>query len=134
MIELSNTTAQTLTTGQSLTFDTVVLCSGCAESHRPNSGTVTLRATCGIYEIHFAADVTGAAAGPVQLAITLDGEPLMETTVISTVYTAGDYNNVATATLVRPGCGCCGRVAVTNTGTAVITVGANPALYVKRVA
>ena len=134
MIELSNTTAQTIQPGQSLTFDTVILKSGCAEAHRTNSGIITLRADCAIYEVHFAANVSGTAAGPVQLAIALDGEPLTETTMISTVGAAGDLNNVATAILVRTGCGCCGRVTVQNTGTAAAIVGANPALFVKRVA
>ena len=59
MIELSNTTAQTIQPGQSLTFDTVILRSGCSEAHRRNSGIVTLRASCATYEAHFAANVTG---------------------------------------------------------------------------
>lgn len=134
MIELSNTTAQTVQPGQSLTFDTVVTRSGCAESHRTNSGIVTLRAKCAKYELHFAANISGTAAGPVQLAIALDGEPLVETTMISTVAAAGDLNNVATSTLVCTDCGCCGRVTVVNSSTEPVVVGANPAFYVKRVA
>lgn len=134
MYELSNTTEQTLQTGQSATFDTVILRSGCSESHRMNSGIITLRGRCAIYEVHFAANISGTAAGPVQLAITLDGEPLVETTMVSTVGAAGDLNNVATATLVRTGCDCCARVAVENTGTTPVILGANPAFFVKRVA
>ena len=134
MIELPNTTAQTIATGQSLTFDTVILKSGCAEAHRTNSGIVTLRADCAIYEIHFAANISGTTAGPVQLAIALDGEPLVETTMINSISTAGDLENAATATLVRTGCGCCGRITVKNTGASDVVVGANPALFIKRVA
>lgn len=135
MIELSNTTAQTLAPGQALTFDTVILnTKNGAECHRKNSGIITLR-NVGIYEVHFAANISGTAAGPVQLAIELDGEPLVETTMISTVGAAGDLNNVATSTLVRTCCGCCGRLSVVNTGaTADTIVGANPVFYVKRVA
>lgn len=134
MIELSNTAAQTIAPGQSLTFDTVILKTGCAEGHRTNSGIVTLKANCAVYEVHFAANVSGTAAGPVQLAITLDGEPLAETTMISTVTTAADPNNVATATLVKTACDCCAHISVTNTGTSDVVVSANPALFVKRVA
>ena len=134
MIELSNTAAQTLQPGQSLTFDTVILRSGCGEAHRKSSGIVTLRANRATYEAHFAANVTGTAAGPVQLAIALDGEPLPETTMIASVATAGDLDNVATATLVRTGCGCCSRLSVVNSGTAPVTVGATTAFFVKRVA
>lgn len=132
MIVLSNTTAQTLQPGQSLTFDTVILKSGGAEAHRTNSGIVTLKANCAIYEIHFSANISGTAAGPVQLAIALDGEPLPETTMINSIGTAGDLENASTATLVRTGCGCCGRISVTNTGTVPVIVNENPALFVKR--
>ena len=134
MIVLSNTTAQTLAPGQSLTFDTVVLKTGCAEAHRTNSGIVTLRANNAIYELHFAANISATTAGTAQLAIALDGEPLLETTMINSIGTAGDPDNAATATLVRTGCGCCGRVSVTNTGTTSAIVSANPSFFVKRVA
>lgn len=133
MIELSNTAAQTLTPGQSLTFDTVILKCGCDEAHRLNSGIVTVQHK-GVYEVHFAANISGTAVGPVQLSVLLDGEPLPETTMISTVTTAEDQNNVATATLVKVGCGCCGKLTVSNTGTSDVVVGANPAFFVKRVA
>jgi hypothetical protein len=134
MIELSNATAQTLTPGQSLTFDTVLLKSKCgAEAHRNNSSIITLRACNATYEVHFSANVSGTAAGVVQLNIELDGEPLAETTMNSTVTTAADPNNVATSTLIHTSCGCCGRITVTNTGTADIIVGANSSLFVKRV-
>lgn len=134
MIELSNTAAQTIAPGQSLTFDTVLLKTGCAEAHRTNSGIVTLKADCAVYEIHFAANISATAAGTAQLAISLDGEPLVETTMINTISTAGDPDNAATATLVKTGCGCCGKISVTNTGTTSVIVSANPALFVKRVA
>ena len=95
---------------------------------------MTLRASCTIYEVHFAANVSGTAAGPVQLSLELDGEPLPEATMTSTVTTAADLNNVATATLIRTGCGCCGRVSVVNTGTSDVVVSAGAALFAKRVA
>ena len=134
MIELSNTTAQTIAPGQALTFDTILVKSGCAEAHRTNSGIVTLRAQCALYEISFSANISGTTAGPVQLAVELDGEPIAETTMISTVTTAGDPNNVSTDTLIRTDCGCCGRVSVVNTGTSDVVVSPNPAFLVKRLA
>ena len=134
MIELSNTAAQTIAPGQSLTFDTVLLKTGCAEAHRTNSGIITLKANFAVYEIHFAANISATAAGTAQIAISLDGEPLLETTMINSVGTAGDPDNAATATLVKTGCGCCGKISVTNTGTTSVIVSANPALFIKRVA
>ena len=134
MIQLSNSTAQTLAPGQSLTFDSVLLKSGCAETHRVNSSIVTLRANCGIYEIHFTGNVSAPSASPVQLALQLDGETLPETTMNEEITTPGVGQNVAAATLIRTGCGCCGRVGVVNTGTTTLSVIANTSLFIKRVA
>lgn len=134
MIQLSNSTTQTLAPGQSLTFDSVLLKSGCAETHRVNSGIVTLRANCGIYEIHFTGNVSAPSASPVQLALQLDGETLPETIMYEEITTPGVGQNVAAATLIRTGCGCCGRVGVVNTGTTTLSVIANASLFVKRVA
>ena len=131
MIELSNSAAQTLTSGQSVVFDTTVLKTGCQETHRRNSGLINLRG--GTYELHFAANVSGTAAGPVQLVLALDGEPLPETAMISTVGAAGDLNNVATGTLVKTDCGCCTTVSVVNNGAEPVVIGANSSLFIKRV-
>lgn len=132
MIELSNSTAQTLTSGQSVIFDATILKTGCHETHRRNSSLVNLRGG-GTYELHFAANVSGTAAGPVQLTLALDGEPLIETTMISTVGAAGDLNNVATGTLVKTDCGCCTTVSVVNNGTEPVVIGADSSLFIKRV-
>ena len=134
MIQVSNSTAQTLSPGQSLTFDSVLLKSGCAETHRVNSGIVTLRSNCGIYEIHFTGNVSAPSASPVQLAIQLDGETLPETTMYEEITTPGVGQSVAAATLVRTGAGCCGRIGVVNTGTTTISVLANTSLFIKRIA
>lgn len=133
MIELSTTSAQTISPGQAITFDNVVLKTGCAESHRNGSSVLTLKAKCAVYEVHFAANVSGTAAGPVQLSISLDGEPLTEATVISTVTTAADPNAVATATLVKTDCGCCSRLSIVNSGTSDVVVSAGANVFTKRV-
>lgn len=133
MIELSNTTAQTLTPGQALTFDTVLLRTGCSAYHRRNSGIITL-SKIGVYEVSFSANISSTTAGTAQLAIELDGEPLLETTMINSIGTAGDPDNVATSTLVKTCAGCCGRLTVVNTGTSDVVVSPNSAFYVKRVA
>ena len=133
MIQLTNTGEQTLQPGQSATFDTVVLKTGCSETHRLNSGLVRVKGG-GCYEVSFSANITGTAAGPVQLSIELDGEPMPETTIINSIGTAGYLENVATSTIFRTCCGCCARLSVANTGTSVVTVGAGPSLSVKRVA
>lgn len=105
MIELSNTTAQVIPAGQSITFDKVLLKTGCAECHRENTGSVKMRAN-GIYEVSFAGNISGAVAGtPVQLAFQLGGVTLPETTMVSTPGAANASNNVATSTLIKNCCG-----------------------------
>lgn len=131
MIVLSNSTEQTLLPGQSITFDTVKLHSGCGECHRPGSSAVKMRCQ-GIYEIAFSGNIGGTVAGPVQLSIEVGGEVLTETTMISTAGAVGDLNNVSTETRVRNCCGDYDKVTVTNTGTSDVVVGANSALVVGR--
>ena len=137
MIILSNSIAQTLAPGQSLTFDITTLHTGCAECHRSGSGSVGLRANNGIYNVSFRANIgSTTAATDAQLAIQMGGSPLLETTMLSATTTAGDLNNVSCETAVSTCCcnGGGGAIAVTNTGTTTITVGANPCLFIKRVA
>jgi hypothetical protein len=50
------------------------------------------------------------------------------------VTTAGAGQNVAAATLIRTGCGCCGRVSIVNTGTTTVEVLPNVSFFVKRIA
>lgn len=134
MIVLTNTAAQAINPGQALTFNEVILHSGCGECHRPNSGAVRLRAN-GIYEAHFSGNVSGAAVGtPVQLSLAIGGEALKETTMISTPSAANALNNISTETAIKNSCGDSDRITVINTGTAAITIGVNPVLFIKRIA
>lgn len=134
MIELSNTADQVLTAGQSITFDKVLLKTGCAECHRENTGSVKMRAN-GIYEASFAGNISGAVAGtPVQLAFQLGGATMPETTMVATPGAANASNNVATSTLIKNCCGDYDRITVTNNGTADVTVAANSAFIVRRLA
>ena len=135
MIVLSNTVAQTLAPGQAMTFDTEVLHTGCAECHRNNSGAVIFRANGAIYYCNFSANIGATEAGVAQIALVVNGAPLPETTMIHTTATAGDLNRVSCGTAVKTCCGMGGEsVTVVNTGTTTVTIGANPCLFIKRVA
>lgn len=131
MIVLSNTTAQTLAPGQSITFDKVVHKSGCAECHRPGTASVKLRCQ-GVYAVAFSGNVTSTGAGTVQLVIELGGDPLNETTMKSTPAATGDFNNVSSGTKVRNCCGDYDRITVTNNGTIDVVVDANSNLRIGR--
>ena len=133
MIELSNTTAQTLTTGQAITFDKVLLKTGCAECHRTNTSSVKLCAK-GTYVISFSGNIGAeAATTPVQLAIQLGGDTIVGSTMISETAASGDLNAVAKTVPVRNSCCDYDRVTVVNTGTNSVSVGANSILFIRRV-
>ncbi len=132
MIELSNTTEQTLQPGQSIVFDEVILRAGCCECHRKNTGSVKLRSN-GIYAISFSGNIGGETAGTaVQLAFDLGGSTLPETTMISTPAAVADRNNVAKSTRLKNCCGDYDRISVVNTGTVPVIVGANSSFIVER--
>lgn len=134
MIVLSNSVAQTLAPGQSATFDTIVSHTGNAECFRQNSGAVRLRCKNSIYEIHCGANIGATVPGTAQIAVGFDGAPLLETTMISQTTTAGDLNSVNRVTAVNTCCCNGGAITIINTGTNEITIGANPVIYIRRVA
>lgn len=132
MIVLSNTTAQTLAVGESITFNLVVLHTGNGECHRANTKSVKLR-QFGIYDVSFNGNVSVATAGgQAILAIQAGGETLPETTIISTSSAAGEVNNVAARTRVKNCCCDYDRLTVTNIGTEAVTVEANSSFNVRR--
>lgn len=131
MIVLSNSAAQTLSPGQSITFDLVKLHTGCGECHRTGTTSVKLRCN-GVYDIFFGANVTAPSAGQVQLVAELGGDPLTETTAIHTVSTPGEFENISRGTYVKNCCGDYDRVTVTNNGATTIIVGANSVLKIGR--
>lgn len=123
MIELSNTTEQTLAPGQSITFDDVILHTGCDVCHRNNTNSVKLRAN-GVYDVDFHANIgSPTAATPVQLQVTLGGtSPLPETIMQNTPAAITDRNNVGTSTAFKNCCGDFDRLSVTNTGANSVIV------------
>lgn len=134
MIILSNTIAQTLAPGQSLTFDNTIMHTGCnAECHRNGSAGVTLSKN-GIYEINAKLNVAPTADGSAELAVMAGGGALPETTMISTPSAANDVNTIFCSTAFRP-CGCCGEmITIQNVGTVPVAVSPNACLFIKRIA
>lgn len=70
----------------------------------------------------------------IQLAFQLGGATMPETTMVATPGAANASNNVATSTLIKNCCGDYDRITVTNTGTTDVTVAANSAFIVRRLA
>ena len=132
MIILSNSIAQTIQPGQSATFDTVVLKTGCAECYRNGSGVVNLRFKDSLYDISFTGNIGATETGEAQLAIAYDGSPMTETTMISQTAAAGDLNNVSASTAVKTMCCECGVVTLINTGTLAVNIGQKCCLKIGR--
>lgn len=140
MIQVSNTTAQTLAPGQSITFDDVSFASKCNRNEYFSGNNTGVQMMAGVYELGFGANIGATAATTaVQLSIQVNGATLPNTTAISTTAAAGDLNNVSRETIYNAfsfGCNNCGggfTVTVTNTGTTDVTVGANSYLKIARV-
>lgn len=134
MIVLSNLTAQTLQPGQSVTFDKVILRSGngeCFNSQLPK--TVKLRSGCGTYSVGFSGNVASPTAGAaLQLAVTVGGQPLVETAMNSTPSAANVLNNISTETRFKNCCSDADRLSVTNTGAVPVILAPNSAFVIER--
>lgn len=129
MILASNSAAQTIAVGQQLVLTTLRR-SGCNEYLNNGTSGVNLR-TGKTYIVMFSANVANTVAGPVQLAITLNGSALPETTMITTPAAVGDIMNVSTQTgfsTCFPSGGY--TLAITNNGANPIVVQPNASLLV----
>lgn len=108
--------------------------------HREGSGLVTLRGITNQQRARFRVTFGGnvalpaeATVAPISLAIALNGEPVAETTMISTPSAAGAYNSISRVLFLDIPSGCCSQVSVENIGTAAIEI-QNASLIVERVA
>lgn len=126
MIELSNTTAQTIPVGGSVTFDKVLLKSGCDVCYMSMVPTSVKLRSQKIYDIEFHGNITSTTAGDtVQLAVAVGGSPLVQTAMNATPAAAGDLVNVSAGTYLRNCCCDLDRVSVINTGTTPVTLAPN---------
>lgn len=138
MVVLSNTTAQTLAAGQSLTFNSLKQ-SGCSELVEGSGSTQVYLKSNGMYLVDFSATVTGTtAAAPVQLQLEVNGAAQPETLREVTITTAGDLHTLAFGTAVSTAGNRCFSIGtpsltITNTGTNPITVNPGFSFRVLRV-
>lgn len=136
MIELSNTQAQALTTdasGNTLSFDRIILHTGCGECFNEQVNTSVKLCGKGVYELHFNGNITGATAGaPIQLSLAIGGSVLTETAMNAVPAAANDLVNVSTSTLLKNCCCDLDRVSVVNSGANPLTVAPNSNFYIVR--
>jgi hypothetical protein len=109
--------------------------------HREGSGLVGLRGLpngqCRArFLIEFGANIavpTGETVGPISLAISINGEPVATSTMISTPAAVEEYNNVGGSLYIDVPIGCCSQVSVENIGVIPVNV-QNANLIIERVA
>lgn len=102
MAEFTNANLQTVAVGQNVLFtETPICCNRGFIVHREGSGNVTLRGITNQcrarYKVSFGANIavpTGGTAGPISIALALDGEPMNSAIGTVTPAAADEYNNV----------------------------------------
>lgn len=126
MIELSNLTAQTIPAGGSVTFDRVLLDSGCRECFNSMVPTSVKLRGRGIFDVEFHGNISSTTAGDaVQLSLAIGGAPMVQTTMNATPAAVGDLVNVSAGTYLRNCCSDLDRISVVNTGTTTLTLAPN---------
>lgn len=139
MAEFTNVAEQTVAANGNVRFSEVPICGSRCIYHRQGSGLVELRGITkqqcrARFLVTFNGNVaipTGGTVGPISLAISLEGEALGSTTMISTPAAVNEFNNVSASVYVDVPCGCCVSVGITNTSTQPILV-SNANLIVTR--
>ena len=139
-MEIIANALQTVPANQNVYFTDTVTCGNCAITHRDDSGLVTLRGLTGQcrarFRVTFGANIglpADGTAGPISLAIAIDGEAVRATTMTVTPTVVESFFNVFSSVFVDVPRGCCVTVSVKNiTEDDVDVVNAN--LIVDRVA
>lgn len=140
-MEITANALQTVSTGSNVVFTNTAVSGTQCMLHREGSGLVTLRGitnqTRARFKITFGGNVALPAdttpVTPISLAIALNGEPVVETTMISTPATAATYNSVGRVLFLDIPAGCCSQVSVKNTSVSSISI-QNASLIIERVA
>lgn len=124
---------QTIAPGEDAIFTmTLVPCNRGLIRHRDDTGSFLLSGapTCRCkqtanYIVDFGANIAvaeGGTAGPISVAITLNGAQIPSSNMIVTPAAVGEYFNVSREIGADVWAGCCESLTVRNTGTQPITM------------
>ena len=140
-MEITANAVQEVAAANNVIFTDTAVQGNSSMVHREGSGLVKLRGltTCqqrARFKIFFSANIalpTGGTAGPISLAISVDGEPVATTTMTVTPAAVEEYFNVASSVYLNVPAGCCSTIGVKNiSGVAIDVQNAN--LIAERVA
>lgn len=139
-MEIIANALQTVAANQNVYFTDTVVCGGPCVSHRDDSGLVTLRGITNQcrarFKVSFGGNLaipTGGTAGPISLAIAIDGEAVPATTMTITPAAVSEFFNVFSTVFIDVPKGCCTTVSVQNISTVAVDV-QNANLVIERVA
>ena len=139
-MEIIANALQTVPANQNVYFTDTVICGGCSITHRDNSGLITLRGNTNQCRARFRVSFGGniglpadGTAGPISLAIAIDGEAVPATTMTVTPAAVEEFFNVFSAVFIDVPRGCCMTVSVRNISEVPVDV-VNANLIVERVA
>lgn len=140
MMEIIANANQTVAANQNVYFTDTVICGGSTMGHRDGSGLITLRGLTNQcrarFRVSFGGNIaipTGGTAGPISLALAIEGEAVPATTMTVTPTAVGAYFNVSSSIFIDVPKGCCMTVSVKNISTVDVDV-QNANLIVERVA
>lgn len=143
MSEYTYNPVQLVQPNQNVLLNNSIRCNKGYVYHREESGIVTLRGVinnpCSCfarYQVEFNGNIAvpeGGTAGPISIALSIDGEPILTSQAIVTPAVVDNYFNVTSTAIVTVPKGCCLNVSVDNTSTAAINV-QNANLTVTRIA
>lgn len=140
-MEITANALQTIESNQNVLFTDTAVSGSCSIVHRDGSGLITLRGLTtnqcrARFKVTFGGNIaipTAGTLGPIQIAISVNGEPVGPTTMISTPAAVNEFNNVFSSIFLDVPAGCCTQVAVKNISTQAIEI-ENANLIVERVA
>ena len=140
-MEITANAAQIVAVNQAVLFTETAVPGNMSMIHREGSGLVGLRGLPNgqlraRFLVEFGANVavpTGETVGPVALAISINGEPVVTSSMISTPAAEAQYNNVGASLYIDVPIGCCSQISVENSGTIPVSV-QNANLIIERVA
>lgn len=140
-MEITANALQSVATGSNVVFTNTAVAGNCSIIYREGSGLVTLRGLTNgqrraRFRISFGANIglpTTGTAGAISLAISINGEPITTSTMISTPTATGQFNSVSRALFLDVLGGCCTQISIENTSSQAIDV-ENASLIIERVA
>jgi hypothetical protein len=139
-MEITANALQTVLENQNVLFTEAPVPGNCSIVHRDGSGLVTLRGMTqqnrARYKVTFGGNIalpTDGTAGPISLALALNGEAVGPTTMTVTPTAVGAFFNVFSAIFVDIPASCCSQLSVKNIPGPTIEV-QNANFIVERVA